>query len=319
MGGARAVAQHAVAALEQIGIDHRVFDTANYERAFTSLLKDPTPDMVADLLNQSLAVQCLDSEATHLLVPALSPVTVFTLNVLRKHNVKTIHWFFEDFRRARYWESVVPGYDCFCAIQRGPIEAACAKHGTRYLFLPTAAAGMPTETEGGDTPCDVVFVGIPSAYRISVLEHLAERGVDLAIGGHGWDSYHGVLDSHIRQRAWIDGEALSRLLRSAKIGINMSVESPDTDRENTHISPRVFDILLHDLVLVTEDVPLLGETLPSARAHLFSDKDQALARIHSILADHEQERTHAQSNRELVAASHTYRQRMESLIREVQS
>jgi hypothetical protein len=66
----------------------------------------------------------------------------------------------------------------------------------------TAAA---VDNAASKRPCDVAFVGIPSAYRISALERLAANGFSLAIAGSGWKSYHGALDPHIVRREWTDG------------------------------------------------------------------------------------------------------------------
>src|SRR6185436_9814201 len=84
-GAARTVGERAWEALCQRlpSAQRKAFDTKPSLDGFERLLKDPTDQMVVALLNQALVVQCLDFEATHVLVLALSPVTFFTANLLR--------------------------------------------------------------------------------------------------------------------------------------------------------------------------------------------------------------------------------------------
>src|SRR3954463_15315396 len=101
-GAARQVGEKAWEAMTALlpASQRKLFDTKAYLDGFDRLLKVPSDDMVVDLTNQGLTVQCLDFEATHVLILALSPVTRFTLNLLRRQGVVLLHWFFEDFREA---------------------------------------------------------------------------------------------------------------------------------------------------------------------------------------------------------------------------
>lgn len=92
-GGARQAATHLLNAFKQMSssVSLHVFDCKKYLSGFNTLLKNPDEAMVVDLLNQSLVVQCLQYEITHLLAPALCPVTLFTLNLLKKQRITTIH------------------------------------------------------------------------------------------------------------------------------------------------------------------------------------------------------------------------------------
>jgi hypothetical protein len=99
-GAARVVAQHtAKNFIKKSGTCNvKIFDTLIYQNSFRALLKEPDETLVVDLLNQSLIVSCLDFGTTHFFSGALSPVSLFSLNILKKQHVKTIHWFFEDFK-----------------------------------------------------------------------------------------------------------------------------------------------------------------------------------------------------------------------------
>lgn len=293
----------------------KTFDSLTYRQTFSRMLVQHDEDFIADMINQSLTVSCLDFQATHLLVPALAPVTRFTLNLLRKYHVVTIHWFFEDFRRASYWSEVLPGYDHFCAIQRGPIELYCKKQGVHYHFLPTACstaaqASAPINT---NPTHDVAFIGIPSAYRIAVLEGLVKAGFSLLIAGSGWKNYTGALDGFIVKREWVDGADAARILTQAKIGINLSVDIP-IEVEHTQISPRVYDILLAGCLLVTEKVPLLADTLSSCTYHTFTSIDQAIITIRKLLNEYSSHAADREKNRAAIVTEHTYDHRAHMLM-----
>lgn len=320
-GAAREAGFETVAAFEAVlGKDScKTFDSKKYLDFFVRQLKQPQETLVVDLFNHALAVQCLESGSGNCLVCALSPVTLFTLNLLRAQSVKTCHWFYEDFRKAQYWKFVVSGYDHFFAIQKGPIPDACGSSGCAYSFLPTAAGSSCCVPYGGAGPADrkndVVFVGIPSAYRIETLEFLAQQGFSCAIAGLGWDRYNGPLKDSIVNTMWTEGKQVGDLLKTAKVGINLSVSSPDADRANTHVSPRAYDVLASGCVLVTEDVPLANEALFGLHYHTFTSKETAAQRISSVLSDFDAEQASCIANRSIVCREHTFGNRVREIIR----
>ena len=318
IGAARSVALDCVSAfVEKLGTSNvSVFDTKPYLDYFTAQLKQPDDNLLADLLNQTLIVQCLDFSATHLLVCALSPVTLFALNILKKQHIKTVHWFYEDFRRALYWKEVCAGYDVFCAIQREPITNECEKYGNRFLFLPTAVASGTLQAQHSTCArnVDAAFIGIPSGYRIEFLEYLAQRNVSLVIAGLGWNTYKGPLEKHIVSGNWTNASISSSILSSAKIGINLSVDTPENDRQNVHVSPRVFDVIACGCTLVTEDVPLANETLCGLSYVSFVNKEDALSKINEALKEYENKGELREKNNEKIYTEHRYGNRVERMI-----
>lgn len=294
----------------------KTFDCAVYLSAFKNLLKNPEEAMVVDLLNHALIVQCLEFKATHILVLALSPVTLFSLNLLKEQHITTIHWFYEDFRMAKYWKDVLVGYQYFFAIQKGPVAEECKKHKVIYGFLPTAAGKVPPNAPmpQSATKRDAAFIGLPSPYRIRVLEFLAARGVRLAIAGKGWDRYQGPVKPCIVCGEWTDRKQSAEIVQSALIGINLSLTDPYLDRGNTHVSPRVFDVLSAGRVLVTEKVPLIYDVLPDCAFHCFSNETEALLIIRAILADPEKEKENILKNRSAVQTGHLYVNRVQKIV-----
>lgn len=290
----------------------KIFDTLAYLNAFTNLLKKPDPDMIVDLLNQSIVVSSLDFGATHLISGALSPLTLFALNLLRKQGITTIHWFYEDYQRATYWKDIIKGYDHFCAIQKGILPAECEKAGSKYHFLPTAAS-CDFQIQPVERKFDIVFIGIPSPYRISFLEHLMSEGFHIVIAGSGWGAYEGILEQSIISKSWTDDNMSFSLLNQSKIGINLSVENP-SGRFDVHISPRAFDVMAAGCVLLTEEVPLLEETIPLCKYHTFSSMQDAVVCAKKILDDYESERLMAQKNTEIVISCHTFKNRIAEIL-----
>jgi hypothetical protein len=317
-GAARAVGEEIIKAFSRcIGADSvKSFDCKTYLQAFSELLKNPDGTMVVDLLNHAIIVQCLDFKATNILVLALCPVTLFTLNLLKNQQVRTVHWLFEDFRVALYWKEVIAGYDFFFAIQKGSLIDECRRQQTRYAFLPTAAVSFSANDGPRNFPdlADVAFIGFPSPYRISFLEFLASRGVRLAIAGAGWKAYRGILDQFIINRVWTNADQTTELLSNAAIGINLSINDPNPDRENTHISPRVFDVLSVGCVLVTEDVPLVHKILRDCKYYVFSGQEQSYSIIKELLLHHGKKNSNAEKNRQIIRTRHMYDNRVREMI-----
>src|SRR5512133_152584 len=283
-GAARTVALNAFNGLSiEAGSENvKNFDCHTYLGAFKKLLNTPDENMTVDLMNQSLLTAVLDFGAHCVLTGALSPVTLFMLNILRKQNITTIHWFYEDYRRAGYWKDIISGYSHFCAIQKGVLEKVCLQNNSRYHFLNTALSFEPHPNKETTRKYDISFVGIPSSYRIHILEKIAATGITCAIAGSGWDLYDGPLNSCIVSRSWVDSMQVEALLSVASIGINLSVEAP-LCREDVHISPRVYDVLACKTVLLTEDVPLIKDALNDCTYVTFSSAGDCIEKIRYIL------------------------------------
>jgi hypothetical protein len=295
--------------------DRKLFDTKPYLDAFDRMLKNPADDMVVDLMNQALVVQCLDFRATHVLVVALSPVTRFTVDLLRRDGIVPLHWFIEDFREAKYWKDVLPAYGHFLAIQRGPLEAACAEAGVRYAYMPTAAILKPRPSVKAwkERPEGIAFIGFPSKYRVDVLEALAREGLPLKVAGLGWEKYRGPLESHLTGRGWFGPEEAFKLLENARIGLHLPSEDPSPDRENCHVSPRVFDILAAGCLLLTEEAPMIRETLRDCALREFRGPADAVRTARTALHEGISDATLA-ANRSVVLRDHSFTRRMTDIL-----
>ncbi len=296
------------------------FDSNKYLSALKSMLKDPDETMAVDLLNQSLIVQCLEHDTTHLFVPALCPITLFTLNLLKKSGIITIHWFIEDYKRAPYWKETIAGYTWFLAVQKGPLQEICEKNGCRFAYLPTAASeksiASGQQHDQHEPIAEIAIVGLPTSYRVDLLEYLLSQNITLAIAGEGWDAYQGpLLDSVITDK-WIDTQQATQIMRSAPIALNLSFSEPGDDYSDFQISPRVYDILAMGSVLVTEELPLLTETVGDCRYHTFKNKEEAAAVIRTVLSEinTDDTRNNLKKNREIIQKKHSWGKRVEEII-----
>lgn len=295
--------------------NRKLFDTKTYLDAFDRLLKAPTDDMVVDLANQSLIVQSLDFRATHLLVLALSPITRFTVELLRRQGIVPIHWFFEDFREAKYWKDVLPAYAHFLAIQRGPLEAACADTGVGYRYMPTAPILRPRPAvKAWRDRCETIaFIGFPSAYRIEVLEAMAKDGLPLKVAGVGWEKYRGPLEPSLTGKGWFGPDEAFKLLENSRIGLHLPSEDPGPDRGNSHVSPRIFDIIAAGCLLLSEESPMIRETLGNCSYREFRGSADAVKAARTVLRDGFPDEALA-ANRALILRDHSFARRMTEIL-----
>ena len=314
-GAARSVALHtANAFLQHLPADaFKTIDAVPYLNGFRQLLKKPDDTMTVDLFNQAFAVACLDFQPTHCLVAALAPVTLFTLQLLRKHGIRSAHWFFEDYRRTPYWKSVLEGYDYLFAIQRGQVEPACKTTGVAYHYLSTACACADLQYNVTARQFDVVFIGIPSSYRVSVLEGLAQAGLRLAVAGSGWNNYHGLLEPVITSASWINDEQAFALMQQAKTGINLSFDNP-SGRDDVHISPRLYDLCAAGCLPVTENVPLLYDAAPGVEISTFSTTEEAVNVVTGLVKAYSPDDQRIAGNREIILNHHRYTHRVAEII-----
>jgi hypothetical protein len=314
-GAARTAALHTAEAFTTL-LDTgccKVIDSYTYLQLFEKKCISHDDTFTVDLFNQSCAIACLDFEASHCLVCALAPITRFTLQLLQKYNIVTCHWFYEDFHKAIYWQSVLPGYDHFFAIQHGNLETACIDAHVRFHFLPTAAGCGNYPYNEIERNYDIVFIGIPSVYRISVLECLVRTSTRLAIAGAQWETYHGILEPFIVSSGWIDEADAFQLMQQSIIGINLSFDNP-TERGDVHISPRIFDLAAAGCIVVSEETPLLHETLSDVVCHTFTDSRDAVATITSLLADRLNYKSECVRNRSAILTKHQYIHRASALL-----
>jgi hypothetical protein len=314
-GAARTVCLHAADAFNSI-LDKgccKIIDSAPYLQGYAKMLKLPDDNFAVDLFNQSCAIACLDFQVTHCLVGALAPVTLFTLRLLQKYHVITGLWFYEDYYKAKYWQSVLSGYNHFFAIQHGLVETSCKESNVKFHFLPTASGCGNYPYDEHERRYDAVFIGLPSTYRIAVLEHCAQSNIRLALAGAGWNTYHGILEPYIVNATWIEETDAFQLMQQSRIGINLSFDNP-TVRTDVQLSPRIFDYAAAGCVIVTEETPILRETLPDITVHTFNNSQDTAAVIASLCNDYHHHTAERTNNRAVILANHQYVHRVAAIL-----
>jgi hypothetical protein len=209
---------------------------------------------------------------------------------------------------------VFSGYDVFLTIQKGPFPEMSNQLQRKWHLLPTASSISPINTLSDEKRVfDIIFIGIPSGYRIKILELVATSGFKCAIAGLGWDSYQGPLKQSIISGKWIDGNQSALLLSSAKIGLNLSVDDP-AGKSDVHLSPRVFDTLMSGAVLLTEETPLNDEIMAGCMFKTFSSPEHIRSAIDSIHLKYNEYNDKRLENIQLVKSHHMYRNRVDQII-----
>jgi hypothetical protein len=259
---------------------HKRFDTKPYLDGFAQLLKNPTDDMRVDLMNQALIIAALEHQCAVMCITSLAPVTLFSLRLLRQQGITLIHWMVEDYRVATYWRQVISAYHAVFAIQTGELSSRCQELGIPYFYLPTAyspvVCSIPILPLTQRT-VDFVFIGLPSPYRLLVLDALRLAGAQLQVGGTGWEHVSGPL-----RQCVLEGDVQkpqhSLLAQSkARFGLHIPYDDPKTERSQCHLSPRHFDMLALGCPLVCETSPLVQSWLKGYDCFWFEGAEQVVA------------------------------------------
>jgi hypothetical protein len=325
-GAAREYTLSAIQCMQKLpGLDVHTFDFGQYEQGYGQLLTRDDPDLISDMCNQSLLTKVFELKPKIVLVTALSPVSNYFLQIYAQHKITTAHWFFEDFRRAHYWEAVAPNYDYFFAIQKGILEQKLqtlyrSQSRPKYFFIPNGSSIHPEDFDArpvdlGTRKYDICFVGIPTPYRIQMLESLVVSGLSLVIAGAGWEQYNGLLQNHIIAPRQITTQQALTIYQQSKIGLNIGTQQP-TDAVHEQISPRAYDILGCATVLLCEDIPLN----PLALAHVAYtpfNQDNLAAQCRQILLDIQTQpqaiNEQCKQNQKTIFAEHLLAHRIESI------
>lgn len=315
-GAARSVGLALVGAFqEEVGRDLLVLDCKTYVDGYRSLLRNPEEEIIVDLFGQSMLTKALEFKATHVLVLALCPVTQYFLSLLRNQRIRTLHWFFEDYRSAPYWQDVVKGYDIFMAVQRGPVENFCNENGITFRFLPNATMyqNQLAPIAWSLRRYDVGFIGLPSAYRVDILERLAAAGLKVAIGGEGWDAIKGILRERVVYGGWVGPQQASDLYRNCRMVVNLSQEDPSTMREEQQVSPRACDAVFCGAVLLTENLPLNEISLQGVERVEFNTPTELLVRA-LALREEGPAQSKLEANQQVIRNLHLLQHRVRSIM-----
>jgi spore maturation protein CgeB len=254
-GGARALGENIVYALNRMDHTALTFDCGQYSDNLGKMVRgDET--LLIDLFNQSLVVKALQEKADVVLVMALSPITPFTVQVLKNGGIKTVHYFCEDLKASEQWKPVIGAYDLFLVIQKDPwLKELKSDNNANTQYLPH---GAPLECQASDVAgkeFDVTFMGAPYNNRIKFFERLCHYEIDFRIWGGGWDKFNlppPLKDRIVEGSKWMNHEEIYSIYRRSKIVINLhaTLTGQEIDETGDFINPRTFTIpLCHALQL----------------------------------------------------------------------
>ncbi len=156
-------------------------------------------------------------------------------------------------------------------------------------WLPLAAAPEIYHKQFRPKKYDIVFVGNLYPNRKALFERLAKR-----------------FDVHIFQAY---NEEAARIYNESKIVLNLGIG-------RTGIQQRVFEVLLCGAFLMTNEIPEDGRLFED-RKHLVYFNENNVEELIAYYLEHEDERERiAENGYRLAVQKHTYRHRLEKLIRE---
>jgi hypothetical protein len=263
---------------------HKRFDTKPFLDGFAQLLKHPTDDMRVDLMNQALVIAALEHRTAVVCVTSLAPVTLFTLRLLRQQGMTLIHWMVEDYRVATYWRQVLSAYHAVFSIQSGDLAEQCRNLNIPCSYLPTAFSPQVlglTLSPVSQRPHDFVFIGLPSPYRLAVLDALRLAGADIRVGGSGWERVSGPLSQKVYPGDFSSPQQSLQVQAQARYGLHIPYENPAEGRAQSHLSPRHFDMLALGCPLISEESPLVRLWLEPYPCHWYQGPQQAISAWHA--------------------------------------
>lgn len=224
-----------------------------------------------------------------------------------------VTWWVDDPLRYRGLE-LAPFYDLFFIFDRsyiGPLEEQGCQH---VKFLPCACDETVyrpqtlSRAEQKRYRSDIALVGWYYPDRSQVLRAL--EGLDVKIWGRGWKRS----GFPCRERFVADEEA-SRIYNAASIGLNIHSDQSRQAGLNT----RSFELLAAGTFELTDYVEGMEELLtPNREVAVYRSAAEARERAEYYLRHPEIREEILRRGRERVLREHTYRHRMQTLLKSVQ-
>jgi len=160
---------------------------------------------------------------------------------------------------------------------------------------------------------ELVFVGNSRGIFRPILRDLlagSEPPRDLAVWGQGWA---GVLPAGVLAGQHLPNDRVRRAYASAALVLN---DHWDDMRAMGIVSNRIFDALASGAVVVSDHLPALDERFGGAVATYRTPEDLR-ATVERLLADPAERAARAAAGRAEVLAGHTFRHRVDALLRAV--
>lgn len=193
---------------------------------------------------------------------------------------------------------------------------AFAALGLESHFLPQGmdpGIDQPAATAPAAFECEVSFVGSGQyGRRLALLEQMARR-FRLQIRGPGWENVPASLPFHGGR---VDGIAFAQVVRGAAISLGIDALEEQRQERRGGTSNRLWKVLGAGGLYLGEHVPGIEEFARNGEhAVWYRSNEEALAQAGELLRDPERRARIAAAGRAHVLAHHTYRHRLELLLR----
>ncbi len=244
-----------------------------------------------------------------------------TIKRIRKRGIKTILWTIDHPRNFQLIIEAAPYYDfVFCGGTEA-MEILKDNGISKCRWLPFACNPefhKPvnlTEDDKDRYGNDICFVGSMYPERAHIFETLTE--FDIGIWGPGWDTLPQdspikrlVRASHIKPGEWI------KIYSASGIALAIHYKDPENKVPCHQASPRVYEVLAcGSLLIVDSQKDVLSIFVPGEDLLVFKDTND-LKRLLPYYLEHKDEaRRIAKRGREKVLNHHTYKHRVEEILR----
>lgn len=242
---------------------------------------------------------------------------------LKRRGIATVLWTIDPPRIFHPIVTAAPFYDHIFCQGTEAIELLQAAGVGAARWLPMACDPeihrpvFCTEDEKKLYGSDVVFVGSYYPERAALFERLTH--CDLAVWGPGWDGLPPAspLRPHIRGLHTRPDEWL-KIYSASKIVLSTHYRDPQGRFPVYQASPRVFEILACGAFQLCDDQRDVFTLFEDGRDLVrFNDAVDLVRKVEYYLSHTEARRVIAECGRQTVLSHHTYRNRIQTLIREI--
>lgn len=318
-GGSRTLGENLIFALNRLNHEVVVFDCGKYKDALSRMVSGD-PALIIDLYNQSLVVRALEEKVDAVLIIALSPITPFTVQILKNAGIQTAHYFCEDLRTQDLWKPVIGVYDVFFIIQNDPWLAECRKLNPNTHYVPNGAPVEYVNDGSALKEFNVVFMGVPYPNRVHFFEKLCRLNLDFLIWGWGWDKV--VLSPELKRRVmsgtrWLSIEEIYTLYSKARIVLNLHSTLSDAEIEpkGDFVNPRAFSVPLCRSLQVADRREALFEFFTEDKEIVcFNTAQELVAKIQHFLDHPEHAALIIEAAYKRVAESHLITHRVTQML-----
>ena len=331
-GGSLPIAGYCRKAFESLGHSVEYADCTPYYPVFKAIADvTPNEDHQAKLralytmfVAQVVLAKALEFKPDLVFGVAQSPFTQESLADFKRMNIPVAFWFMEDYNVLTYWKTFAPLYDHFFVIQRGTFSTILDQMGVNHHYLPLAAEPdvhkplqlSPSEqTEYGS---DLSFVGAGYPNRRQFFSSLLEE--DFKLWGTEWDLNSPLARVLQRNGGRISTEDCVKIFNASKININLHswMDFNGINPNGDFVNPRTFEIAAAGGFQLTDPRSELNQLFDIGTELItFSDFADFQRKKEHYLSHPDETASIAENARRRVLAEHTYRHRMQEVLRVV--